>query len=426
MLLDFEIRNWKSFKDKNFITSIASREEQHTKRRAYIPKFSMNVLPALGIFGGNASGKSNFIDALKFIKELVVNYQDIQTSIPVKRYLLDDEYSKGNSDFYLQILINDNIYHLSISLNEKRILSEKLEFENSSRKYVLYERQEDTIVLGEKLKNSSVLKVIAAGTRSNRLFLSNTIDQQAKEFQDVFNWFEKIKVIEPSSYLLQDKLDIDEYMDALNEYLPRLDTGITEVDFKDVDINNTQVPEVIMNQILSSFDNNNAEHAILSNRQGLVLRFDKDENNNLKASELVARHMTAKGTKDFNLSMESMGTLRAIELIPLFFELSKGASVIVIDEVDRSLHTNMTRGLIEYYLGNYNKNSRSQLIFTCHDTNLLTQELFRRDELWLVERNKFCESNIYSIGDFKDVKKNNRLDNLYIQGRLGGTPRINI
>ena len=86
----------------------------------------------------------------------------------------------------------------------------------------------------------------------------------------------------------------------------------------------------------------------------------------------------------------------------------------------------MTRGLIEYYLGNYDKNSRSQLIFTCHDTNLLTQELFRRDELWLVERDKFSESNIYSIGDFKDVKKNNRLDNLYIQGRLGGTPRINI
>lgn len=426
MLLDFEIRNWKSFKDKNFITSIASREEQHTSRRAYIPKFSMNVLPALGIFGGNASGKSNFIDALKFIKELVVNYQDIQTLIPVKRYLLDDEYSRGNSDFYLQILINDNIYYLSISLNEKRILSEKLEFENSSRKYTLYERQGDNIVLGERIRKNSVLRVIAAGTRSNRLFLSNTIDQQAKEFQDVFNWFESLKVIEPSSYLLQDKLDIEEYINALNEYLPRLDTGITEVKFKDVDINNTHVPEVIMNDILSSFDNNNAKHAILSNRQGLVLRFEKDRNNNIKASELIARHMTAKGTKDFNLSMESMGTLRAIELIPLFFELSKGYSVVVIDEVDRSLHTNMTRGLIEYYLGNYNKNSRSQLIFTCHDTNLLTQELFRRDELWLVERNKFCESNIYSIGDFKDVKKNNRLDNLYIQGRLGGTPRINI
>lgn len=425
MLLDFEITNWKSFKNKNFISSVASREEQHTKRRAYIPKFSMNVLPALGIFGGNASGKSNFIDALKFIKKLVVNYQDIQTSIPVKRYILDDEYSKGNSDFYLQILINDNIYHLSISLNEKRILSEKLEFENSSRKYTLYERQEDNIVLGEKIKKNSVLSVIAAGTRSNRLFLSNTIDQQAKEFQDVFNWFEKIKIIEPSSYLLQDKLDIEEYISALNEYLPRLDTGITEVAFKNIDINNIHIPELIMNDILSSFDNN-AKHAILSNGQGLVLRFDKDKKNNIKASELIARHVTVKGTKDFNLSMESMGTLRAIELIPLFFELNKGASIVVIDEVDRSLHTNMTRGLIEYYLGNYNKNSRSQLIFTCHDTNLLTQELFRRDELWLVERNKFSESNIYSIGDFKDVKKNNRLDNLYIQGRLGGTPRINI
>lgn len=425
MLLEFEINNWKSFKDKNFITSVASREEQHSNRRAYVSKFSMNILPALGIFGGNASGKSNFIDALNFIKELVVNYQDIQTLIPVKRYLLGEEYSKGPTEFYLKILINDNIYHLSIELNDKRILNEKLIFENSSKKYTLYERKEDNILLGKKIKNKDKLAIIAEGTRSNRLFLSNTIDQQVTEFQNVFDWFKNIKIINPNSLFIQDEPNIDEYIDALNEFLPRLDTGISELGFKKIDIANTKVPKNIIDDILFGFENNNVQSAYITNREGLVLTIEKD-NNEIKASELFAKHRTSKGLIDFNLSMESLGTLRAITLIPLFFELSKGASVVVIDELDRSLHTNMTRGLIEYYLNHYEKNFRSQLIFTCHDTNLLTQELFRRDELWLVERNKYSESNIFSIGDFKDVKKNNILENLYIEGRLGGTPKIDI
>ena len=426
MLLDFEIRNWKSFKEKNFITSIASREEQHSDRRAYIPKFSMNVLPALGIFGGNASGKSNLIDALKFIKDLVVNYQDNQTSIPVEKYFLDEDSLKDNVDFNLQLLIDDNIYHFSIKLNEKRIISEKLEFENSSRKYTLYQRDHDEITLGEKYKDNKKLSVIADGTRPNRLFLSNTIDQQNKEFQQVYNWFYNLKIIQPESFLLQNELDMEDYICALNEFLPRLDTGIKKVEFKKVDINNTQVPEKLLDQVIFNLGSNNADNAIISNSKGLVVTFEKDEDDQVIASQLIAKHMTRKGLIDFNLSMESMGTLRTIELIPLFFELNKGSSVIVIDELDRSLHTSMTRGLIEYYLRHYNKESRSQLIFTCHDTNMLTQDVFRRDELWLVERNKYSESNISSVGDFTDVKKNNRLDTLYMQGRLGGMPRIDI
>ena len=426
MLLEFEFTNWKSFKEENYITSLSSREEQHSDRRAYIPKFDMNVLAAMGIFGGNASGKSNLIDALSFLKNLVVNHPTMESSIPVRKYFLDSDSLQGTAKFYLKMLIDEYIYHFHIELDEKRVLHEKLEFENSSRTILLYERIDDDITLGKKYQGNSTLSVIANGTRANRLFISNTIDQKCEEFRNVYNWFEDLRILTPNSFIRQDELDIGEYIDALNEFLPSLDTGIVEVFPKEIDLNKSRVPKDIVDQVLENIDSEGYSSAIISGSNGDVLILEKKDEYGIKAYELSTKHRTKNGEKEFDLKMESMGTLRSIDLIPLFFELTKKSTVVIIDEIDRSLHTEMTRGLIEYFLNHYTKDSRSQLIFTSHDTNLLTQEIFRRDELWIVERNKYNESNVVSIGDYKDVKTNHNLESLYLQGRLGGIPSINI
>ncbi|WP_300409054.1 ATP-binding protein [Lagierella sp.] len=426
MLLEFGLSNWKSFKEENFISTISSREEQHNERRANIPKFSMNVLPAAGIFGGNASGKSNLIDALYFIRNLIVDYPSIQSLIPVKKYELDEKTRYEPTEFYLQMLIDDNIYHLTIELDEKRILREKLEFENSSRKHLLYDRDKESIVLGKKYKDNNTLTTIARGTRSNRLFLSNTIDQQELEFEKVFNWFKNLIILSPDGFQRLDNLYIEEYICALNEFLPLLDTGVKRVNFKQIDINNLSMPKEIINQFLNEFETTNSTSAVISGRGGIIYMFEKNEDNGINVNELITIHESADGEVEFKILKESMGTRQAMELIPLFYNLTRTPSVVIIDEIDRSLHTAMTSGLIKYFLNNYESNSRSQLIFTSHDTNLFTQEIFRRDELWVVERNKYNESNIVSVGDFKDVKKNHNLESLYLQGRLGGTPRINI
>ncbi|WP_308654799.1 ATP-binding protein [uncultured Anaerococcus sp.] len=426
MLLEFEFKNWKSFRDENYISSLSTREEQHNDRRAFIPKFKMNILPALGIFGGNASGKSNLIEALDFIRNLVVNYPSIETFIPLKRYSLDDISCNSSSEFKIKFLVDEVIYSLYIELNDKKILREKLELQNSSRRYTLYDREENRILIGDKYKNHKSLSVIAKGTRSNRLFISNTIDQQANEFQKIYNWFKNIKILSADSFFRQDDLEIDKYLEALNEFIPSLDTGITEVIQRPVDIKNTGLPSEVLDHVLHNFEINEARSAIVSGNGVVVLVVKKDDDKHIKAHELATKHRTRTEEKEFSLRMESMGTLRAIELIPLFFEMCNKPSVVVIDEIDRSLHTNMIEGLIEYFLNHYSKESRSQLIFTSHDTNLLNQDIFRRDELWVVERNKYNESNIFSIGDYKDIKKNHNLEKLYLEGRLGGIPNINI
>jgi AAA15 family ATPase/GTPase len=123
---------------------------------------------------------------------------------------------------------------------------------------------------------------------------------------------------------------------------------------------------------------------------------------------------------------ESDGSQRLIDLLPAFLDVSDASSkkVYVIDEVDRSLHTLLTRHLLKAYLANCSTNTRSQLLFTTHDVLLMDQQLLRRDEMWVAERNVTGISNLFSFSEYKDVRYDKDIRKSYLQGRLGGIPRI--
>jgi len=142
---------------------------------------------------------------------------------------------------------------------------------------------------------------------------------------------------------------------------------------------------------------------------------------------LIAFHLRSDGTKvKFDIRQESDGSQRVIELLPAFLEVSatKSKKVYVIDEVDRSLHHLLTRQLIETYLASCSNDSRAQLLLTTHDIFLMDQELFRRDEMWVSERDQKGSSELFSFSDYKDVRYDKNIRKSYLQGRFGGIPRI--
>ena len=127
----------------------------------------------------------------------------------------------------------------------------------------------------------------------------------------------------------------------------------------------------------------------------------------------------------FSLVEDCEGTRRLLDLIPAFVELRmKQNFVYVIDELDRSLHTQLLEWLIQYYLNSCGEGSRSQLIFTTHDVNLLTQNIFRRDELWGVQKNFAGESDLYSFREFKDIRQDKDIRKIYLNGLIGAVPDI--
>lgn len=128
----------------------------------------------------------------------------------------------------------------------------------------------------------------------------------------------------------------------------------------------------------------------------------------------------------FDISWESDGSQRVIDLLPAFLTISEPSSnkIYVIDELDRSLHTLLTRQLLELYLSNCSVNTRSQMLFTTHDVQLMDQELFRRDEMWVAERNAFGSSTLIPFSSYKEVRYDKDIRKSYLQGRMGGIPRI--
>ena len=147
----------------------------------------------------------------------------------------------------------------------------------------------------------------------------------------------------------------------------------------------------------------------------------------LKARKLVCFHRDVNGKEiKFDIQLESDGTQRSIDLLPAFLEIAKPqtAKVYVIDELDRSLHTLLTRRLLEGFLSACDKNCRSQLLFTTHDVLLMDQNLLRREEMWVTERDQDGNSTLFSFSEYKDVRNDKDVRKSYLQGRLGGVPRI--
>jgi AAA15 family ATPase/GTPase len=158
------------------------------------------------------------------------------------------------------------------------------------------------------------------------------------------------------------------------------------------------------------------------------LRFSlRRKDGELKAAKLVSYHRAEGVTEPvaFDIGEESDGTQRVVDLLPAFHDLANAEkeSVVFVDELDRSLHSRLTRGLIEGYLGGRPPNARSQLLFTTHDATLLDPGLFRKDEVWLIDKNEKGESELSSLSEFK-LRSDKRLMKDYLLGRFGGVPNM--
>ena len=407
---------------------VASREKQHGSRIPRVEKYQARVLPVAAIYGGNASGKTNFFNALTFIRNLVVEGTGPDKLIPVEPYRLDDAYSEKPSRFSLELLVDETIYEFSFAATSKSITEEKLVEVTSTSEKTLYDRKDDKPNFHGSLNREEFLHFAFRGTRDNQLFLTNSVSQKVDRFKPVYNWFQNtLNLIAPESVYNNFGNFLDEkhpLYNRMNEMLSQLDTGISRLSGEEVSFDNIPFEESAKNELRKNVreDKPVAVFFPMINERFIFTRNAGE----LVAKKLVALHSKLDGEDvRFEIRQESAGSQRLIDLLPAFFTdtLSSGR-VIVIDEVDQSLHTLLTRKLLEMYLDNCDPKSRSQLLFTTHDVLLMDQELLRRDEMWVTERNLEGISDIFSFSEYKDIRYDRDIRKSYLQGRLGGVPRI--
>jgi len=429
MIIRFSIENWMSFRNRVSFSMIASRERQHGERVPRLQKYQMRVLPVAAVYGGNASGKTNFFKALSFAKKLVVKGTQPDSLIPVDTFRLDPQVMEQPARFSFELLIDETIYEFSFSVTRKAVLEEKLVQITSSSEKVLYDRKDGASNFDGSIGGDAFIRFAFQGTRENQLFLTNSVSQKVENFRPIYDWFkDQLELVAPDSRFEPFERFIDEghrLYAAMNTMLPQLDTGIANLGGEKIPFENIPLPEPLKAKLHEDVKEGVTVRlrAEPGNERYVVSR----KNGELAAKKLVTYHPKSDGGKaEFEMRHESDGSQRLIDLLPAFLDISDAGSkkVYVIDEVDRSLHTLLTRHLLKAYLANCSTDTRSQLLFTTHDVLLMDQQLLRRDEMWVAERNVAGASNLFSFSEYKDVRYDKDIRKSYLQGRLGGVPRI--
>lgn len=423
MLIEFKFSNFLSYKEMTSFSMVAGKERTNSKTLASIPKFRLKLLPLAAIYGANASGKSNLIKALGFLKTLVTT-QRVKGKIPLRHFYYSED-KNSISNFEISFLVNELIYEFKIACNEDGLLYEELIERNSRSEKTLYLRDKDKVQINPKINSHDAIQCVADRSLNRPCPLLTTLSSMKfKPFEGVFRWFsEELKVIHQDSFLIPYGLDIgenDSRNTLLSEVLRGTDTGISALVSTPVSESSLRLLPSERNELLSTVCH--GSQLIKEAGGGRLLAYFKD--GDLAFRRLNAAHEISGKEYLIPLEEESTGTKKIIDLAPAIIDLllSKKNCVYVIDGIDHGLHMEINYWLVRRFLENVNSNTRKQLIFTSQDTNLLRRDGLRRDEIWFVERRRNSPSQLVNAVEFKGLRIDSSLQKLYEEGRLGALP----
>jgi uncharacterized protein len=414
MLIEFRVRNFRSLREEQVLSLVASKDKTHqdTHTQATGVSAAPVLLRSAVIYGANASGKSNLIKALQYMRGMVtVSATTIQPgqTFSVQPFRLDHNSANQPTEFEVTFLIDGVRYQYGFALTDQRIVSEHLlvyKTVKPQRWFVRHfdmEAGKDVYEFGSGLRGPKALW--EGATRPNSLFLSMAVQLNSEPLRPVFEWFANHLVIFNEQAQLSPQVSIQmlKQADGRKEICNFLTAA--DISISDIDVETRKVPGQAVH-----FDLTAGKTEVRSEE--------------LEETKFRFHHVTEQGKAVFDLMDESSGTRNLLFLAgPVLDILSKGLTLI-IDELDTSLHTLLVRELVRLFHRPEINTGGAQLIFTTHDTSLLDAPyLFRRDQVWFVEKDSNQTSTLVSLSEFSP-RKNEALERGYLMGRYGGVPFI--
>lgn len=436
MLIEFSCANFKCFADEARLQLTPSPLAQHPNHVVAVTD-KLSALRTVGIYGANASGKTKLVEAIKFAQRLVVSPPRSGAALPYHPFALSRKSAGLGSRFEFIFSFREEIYVYGFVANANHIQEEWLFVRMKSQEKKCFERittnNKVSVEIGPGLarKGTSDFRRytdLVKATGGNQLFLNRLDDFQSERPHAVVSWFtHALTVIDASSNYAPLELRAhkeQDFITFLGKYLKSSYTGIDSIA--------TKAEEFDVAKQLPGFPADKFEELVAPLRsdpqKSLVIQQGEDllkvsaVDGKVLAIRLQAVHKGADG-KSVHLGFEdeSAGTQRLVNLLPALYDLQYSERTYVVDELDRKLHPLLTRNLIRTFLESQ-ACRKGQLIFTTHETNLLDQEILRRDEIWFVEKdNKKGSSALYPLSDF-DVRHDLRVEKGYLNGRFGGIP----
>lgn len=422
MLIQFSVNNFRTFKDRATLSFVASNYDKDTREQENIShneKYGLRLLKSAIIYGANASGKSRLVHALKFMKDFVIKSSkegQIGDEIDVQPFRLSTETENSPSEFEV-IFILDNIqYRYGFEVTDKLVTSEWLYYKPKTKEVELFYRELQNFDTHSRSfsKGNAVIK--EGLVRNNALLVSVAAQFNDKVSISVIEWFKKLRVISGlheygykgySIYKTQDH----ESKQKVLELLKAADLSIEDIIAEKIDINKLpkEMPKELREKITQESKDPNTE--FYADIVTVHKKYDADGN----------------FVENINFSLdddESSGTDKFFSLSGPVLDVLENGFIFIVDELDAKLHPNLVCKIVSLFNSRNANPKNAQLLFNTHDTNLLSSGLFRRDQIWFIEKNIQGAARLYSLADFKseDVKKTEAFEENYIRGKYGAVP----
>lgn len=439
MLLNFSAENFKSIRSRvNLdLTPSASIRSRRFRNHIITNDSGAKALRGSIIYGSNASGKSNLIDAISYAKKLVLNKSPKDVGTKIQQFKYQEPASATTSRFEFEISNNGYIYAYGFTLDKKTILEEWLYLiKSSGSESLILERHQsedsNDIKIGEWLGLSGddmkFISILNKTTPKNHLFLKHGIkqitennggtDKLSLHINNVISWFEdKLAIIWPESKYTSFEKDITENPDKKQFYigvLKAFDTGINDIGITPWDIND--LSENLSKKILSYVSRANQDEVFDFMLSINNSKYNIQLNDNGEIENITEIYFISNG-KRFCTNELSDGTQRLMDIIPAIYEAMRNDVCFFIDELDRSLHSLITKAIVDIFFDN-SINVKGQLVFTTHETSIMDQEILRRDELWLVQKERDLSSVIYPLTEY-DIRSDKKINDAYLSGLFG-------
>lgn len=414
MFLSISVENFRSIKNKNSVSFLASGAKEHHPNHIYhSDKSGYDVLKSAGLYGANASGKSNFLLVFEALRYMACKSGDLKEGDLIPFYVpykLSKETINAPTKIEVDFLSKDDVrFVYKISFNESKIIDESLDFYPNKIKSNVFSRSEkddwESIRFGGNYKGG--VKKLAFFQNNSYLSKAGDNASTPQMIRDVYNFFRRdclhLSMMERFKMKASNISDVAPVMNKLSKVLCYVDTGIKSIAMTEVDV---EIPDFLdksmPDEVRKMYIDNSKDKFLFTHvgEDGIEAVFDEED--------------------------ESDGTKKIFSMMHPIMEAFKDRTVFVFDELDNSLHPHIADLVVKMFNDKAINKVGSQLIFSTHNMQIMSPEKMRRDQIWFVEKSE-GDSRCYSLDDFdkKKVKATTPYHVWYDDGRFGGVPYVN-
>ena len=418
MLLQFSVSNYRSIKDTITFSMLSSLKNENTFK---IKKY--NLVNSAVIYGANASGKSNLLRAMAFMGRIVLNKTKVIQStdtLPHDPFRLNSSTKDASSTFEIVFFIDEIKYRYGFEMDNTTVYAEWLYADEKGKEAKLFYRdiEDEEYVNPQKFKEGYIFfdnSKSKIRVSSNQLFIWKCDQDGGEISKSILKWFSRFNLIDGLddggyiSYTMKKMEDLT-FKNEMISLVKTADIGIENITMEEEDVSLDMIekmglPIALKEELLK--DGGLKSVSINTYHKKF------DENNNEIGNEI------------FELDdEESLGTRKFFKMSAPILNTLQDGKILIIDELDASLHPMLTKHLVKLFSNKDINTKNAQLIFATHDTNLLKPQIFKRDQIWFTEKDKYGSTTLYSILEIKGVRANDDFEKQYIEGKYGAVPYL--